>query len=76
LDEKALGPDSPDLATDLNNLGYLYLFSRRYPEAAKVLERALGIRRKAYGDSDPSVKETLNAYNSAMKGLQQGTQAK
>lgn len=29
LDEKALGPDSPDLATDLNTLGLPYLFTKR-----------------------------------------------
>jgi tetratricopeptide (TPR) repeat protein len=39
LDEKALGPESPDLATDLNNLGLLYVFAKRYEDAIKVLGR-------------------------------------
>lgn len=76
LDEKALGPDSPDLATDFNNLGYAYLFTKRYPEAAKAFERALAIRRKAFGDADQLVKESQNGYDMAKRGLQQSAQAK
>jgi tetratricopeptide (TPR) repeat protein len=71
LDEKALGPDSPDLATDLNNLGLLYLMTGKYTDAARTLDRALAIRRKAYGDSDPLVKETLGEYNSAVRAAKQ-----
>ena len=71
LDEKALGPDSPDLATDLNNLGLLYLFTKRYQLAADTLGRALAIRRKAFGDSDPLVKESAGPYDTAMRALKQ-----
>ena len=71
LDEKALGPDSPDLATDLNNLGLLYLLTKRYQRAADTLGRALEIRRKAFGDSDPLVKESLGPYNTALRALRQ-----
>ena len=37
IDEKALGPDHPDTATDLNNLAELYLFNGRLRQSRTAL---------------------------------------
>jgi hypothetical protein len=44
IDEKALGPNHPNLAMgDLNGLGQMYIILHRTSEARTVLERALRI---------------------------------
>jgi tetratricopeptide (TPR) repeat protein len=64
LDEKALGPQSPDLGTDLSNLGLLYLELRlelrRYAEGETAYQRALSIEIEAYGQEDHTVRDTMN----------------
>ena len=47
IDEKALGPDHPDVAIDLNNLAELYHDQGRTAEAKLLLKRVLAIREKA-----------------------------
>ena len=42
-----LGPQHNEVASNLNNLGLLYLKMDRLPEARTLLERALSIREKA-----------------------------
>ena len=46
IDEKALGPDHPDVAQSLNNLAALYDDQGRYAEAEPLYKRALAIRRE------------------------------
>ena len=60
---------------DLNNLGLLYLLSNRYSESEKVYQRALAIRTKAFGESDPAVAETASGYASALRGLHRDAEA-
>jgi tetratricopeptide (TPR) repeat protein len=60
IDEKALGPDHPDVATDLNNLAELYRNQGRYAEAEPLLKRALAIREKALGPDHSDVAGSLN----------------
>jgi tetratricopeptide (TPR) repeat protein len=76
LDEKALGPESSELGTDLNNLGLLYVFTKRYGEAQQTYQRALAIRIKALGDTDPAVAETMNGNAAALRGLHRDAEAK
>ena len=76
LDEKTLGPESPELGTDLNNLGLLYVLSKRYEEAQKIYQRALAIRIKAFGETDSTVAETMGGYASALRGLHRAAEAK
>ena len=76
LDEKGLGPESPELGTDLNNLGLLYVFSKRYGEAQQIYQRTLAIRIKALGDTDPAVAETMTGYAAALRGLHRDAEAK
>ena len=60
IDEKALGPDHPDVATGLNNLAELYRNQGRYVEAETLLKRALAIYEKALGPDHPDVAQSLN----------------
>ena len=59
-DEKALGPDHPDVATALNGLAGLYRLQGRYAEAEPLYKRALAIREKALGPDHPDVAASLN----------------
>ncbi|WP_298367705.1 tetratricopeptide repeat protein [Azospirillum sp.] len=58
--EKALGPDHPDTALSLNNLGYLYRAQGKLADAAPLYTRALAIREKALGSDHPDTALSLN----------------
>src|SRR5206468_4710466 len=60
LCEKALGPEHPKTATDLNNLGYLYATTGDYAKAEPLYQRALKIKEKALGPEHPSTAISLN----------------
>lgn len=49
IDEKALGPDHPDVATSLDNLAVLYCVQGQYALAQPLHKRALAIREKVLG---------------------------
>ena len=49
IDEKALGPEHPDVGQSLNNLAAVYLYQGRYGEAEPLFKRALAIDEKALG---------------------------
>ena len=58
--EDHFGPDHPETATSLNNLGYL-LNAQGDPAGARpYLERALAIREKALGPDHPDTATSLN----------------
>ena len=76
LDEKYCGPESPELATDLNNLGLLYYLLKRYNDSQKAFQRALSIRVKAFGEQDPAVAETMLTYSSVLYALHRNQEAK
>ena len=59
LCEKALGPEHPRTATDLNNLGYLYVEMGDYAQAGPLLQRALKIREKVLGPDHPQTATVL-----------------
>ncbi len=60
IEEKALGPEAPDVATYLGNLASLYGDQGRYIEAEPLYQRALSIDEKALGPADPGVGADLN----------------
>jgi CHAT domain-containing protein/tetratricopeptide (TPR) repeat protein len=60
IDEKALGPDHPDVGKDLNNLASLYVAQGRYAEAEPLYKRALAIDEKALGPDHPDVGNRLD----------------
>ncbi len=59
IQEKALGPDHPDVAS-LNNLASLYNSQGRYADAEPLLKRALTIQERALGPAHPDVAQSLN----------------
>ncbi len=59
IDEKALGPNHPDVAGDLNNLAVLYYTQGQYAQAEPLFKRALAIDEKALGPNHPDVATDL-----------------
>ncbi|NIW93871.1 MAG: tetratricopeptide repeat protein [Phycisphaerae bacterium] len=66
IDEKALGPDHPNTAMDLNNLGYLLQAMDDLAAARPYLERALAILEAKLGPEHSNtkiVRENLASLN-------------
>ena len=59
INEKALGPDHPDVALNLSNLAYLNVTQSQFAVAEPLHRRSLAIREKALGADHPFVAETL-----------------
>ncbi len=72
--EKALGPDHPDTATSLTNLGLRSIKERAFARAEPLLVRALAIRTRILGPDDPLTALSLN--NLAWLSFNQGRYAK
>jgi tetratricopeptide (TPR) repeat protein len=49
LKEKTLGPEDPDVAIGLNNVGWALLFLERYSEAKPLLLRSVEISERQFG---------------------------
>jgi len=60
LCEKALGPQHPDTADSLNNLGSAYKNIGDYDKALPLYERALAIWEKSIGPKHPFTADILN----------------
>lgn len=60
ISEKALGPDHPDVAIILNNIGMLYNTQGRYEAVLPLYEWSLAIREKTLGLGHPDVAQSLN----------------
>jgi tetratricopeptide (TPR) repeat protein/CHAT domain-containing protein len=60
IDEKAVGPDNPNVATALTWLALLYKSQGRYADAEPLYKRALAIREKALAPDHPDVAAALN----------------
>src|ERR1019366_8744336 len=60
INEKALGPDHPNVATALNNLAELLQEKGDYTRAEPLLRRALAINEKALDPDHPDVARDLN----------------
>jgi tetratricopeptide (TPR) repeat protein len=61
IDEAVYGPDHPDVATDLNNLGSLFLQHDNLYAAQTFLERSNKILRKYLGLEHPKTISTQKA---------------
>jgi class 3 adenylate cyclase/tetratricopeptide (TPR) repeat protein len=60
IQERALGPDHPDVARSLNNLGIVYWLQGRYSEAESLHLRELAIEETALGPGHPDLGRSLN----------------
>ena len=67
--EKALGPDHPNVAASLNNLGLLYYSLRDYARAEPLLKRSLDIYEKVRGPDHPHVATSLNGLAELYRDL-------
>ncbi len=65
IKEAALGPDAPEVATSLQNLGLIQRRGGEVAESRKTLERALAIREHAFGPDDLRVAEALTQLAAA-----------
>jgi tetratricopeptide (TPR) repeat protein len=59
INEKALGPDHPDVAISLNNLAALLYAKGDYAGAEPLCRRALAIREKTLGPDHPDLAQSL-----------------
>jgi non-specific serine/threonine protein kinase/serine/threonine-protein kinase len=66
----ALGPDHPDVASALGDLGISLKQHGQYADAEKAYQESLALHRKTLGDGHPFVANTLN--NLAMLLVEQG----
>jgi Tfp pilus assembly protein PilF len=64
--EKFLGPDHPEVATTVNNLGHLLWLQKRFVEAEPYFRRALGISEKTLGPQHPSTAQYLSNLEAAL----------
>jgi tetratricopeptide (TPR) repeat protein len=60
IQEKALGPDHPDVATALNNLASLYRYDGQLALAESLYRRALNIDERALGPDHAAVARDLS----------------
>jgi tetratricopeptide (TPR) repeat protein len=60
IDDKVMGPDHPDTARSLNNLGYLLQEQGDFSGAQPYYERALAIREKALGPDHTETAKSLS----------------
>jgi len=74
IQEKALGPEHPAVATSLNNLAALHNSMGAYAKAEPLYQRALAIDEKALGPEHPDVATSLN--NQAFLYYSMGAYAK
>ncbi len=60
LQERALGPDHPDVTMSLNNLGEISYYQSKYAEAETLFKRSLAIQDKTLGSDHPDVATSFN----------------
>jgi eukaryotic-like serine/threonine-protein kinase len=60
IDEKFYGPDHPQTASALTQLGRSLYYERHYDEAETLLRRALAIQERVHGPVHPAVASALN----------------
>lgn len=76
IDEKALEPDHPEAATNLNNLAEFYRSQGKYAEAEPLYKRALTIDEKALGPDHPDAAGFAKSLAADLRHLGRNTEAK
>ena len=69
IDERAFGPDHPNVATDVNNLGGVLQDLGDLAGARAAFERALAIDERAFGPDHPNVATDVNNLGSVLQDL-------
>jgi Tfp pilus assembly protein PilF len=75
IEEAQFGPDHPQVATTLNNLGVVWGDLGQPAKALEVFERALRILEGAYGPDHPQVAATLSNLGAVWSNLGQPAKA-
>jgi len=73
--EKALGPEHPDLAATLTNLGVVYRAQARYADAEAALSRALAIQAGSIGPEHPNTAGTMLEYARVLRLMKRRQEA-
>jgi len=73
--EQALGPNHPDIAYALDDLGELYKRHRKFEAASELCQRTLALRKKALGILHPEVSLSLCAQIEILKTQQRWSAA-
>ncbi|MCX6842180.1 MAG: FxSxx-COOH system tetratricopeptide repeat protein [candidate division WOR-3 bacterium] len=73
--KKMFGPEHPDVAESLNNLGTTYAFQGRHAKAEPLLRRALSIWEKTLGPEDPNAQSALNSLAGVCMALGKRSEA-
>jgi hypothetical protein len=60
IDERSLGPQHPNVATELNNLAQLLQDTNRMGEAEPLMRRALEIDERSLGPQHPNIAIRIN----------------
>jgi tetratricopeptide (TPR) repeat protein len=60
VSKRVRGPEQPETAAALNNLGFLFQRIGDYPKAEPLLQEALRIRQKVLGPEHPDTASSLN----------------
>lgn len=76
LDEATRGPDHPEVATRLNNLGVAVAAAGQAADAAPLLQRALEISTSALGDDHPTIATRLSNLGLILSAQKRSTEAK
>jgi tetratricopeptide (TPR) repeat protein len=74
--EKTLGPEHPDTAENLNELGFLLRLQGDLAGARPLLERALAIREKVLGPEHPDTARSLNNFAQLLQAQGELTEAR
>ncbi len=69
IDEKAFGPDHPNVAIRVNNLGTVLQALGDFPGAKAAVERALRIDEKVFGPDHPNVAIRVNNLGNVLQAL-------
>ncbi len=67
--EKQVGPEHPDIATDLNNLAALYRAQGKYEQAEPLYQRALAIVEKQLGPQHSTTATIRENYNALVRNM-------
>ncbi|XP_033113805.1 nephrocystin-3-like [Anneissia japonica] len=60
LEELATGPDTPELAKTLNELGVLYYLQNKHSTSEAYFKRSLAMREATQGSDHPDIAQSLN----------------
>ena len=67
IDEQPIGPDHPNVATDLNNLAQLLQATNRLAEAEPLMRRALAIDERSFGPTTPTSPSASTTWRSCSR---------